>query len=95
MIEVLRDRDKRLTAVCEYLILTEDGHLHNDGTKIFIGELEINPEHRGKGLVKYFIKTLMDKYPKIDKCFFVRKRKYPDRDCRMWTRKKLEILLRG
>lgn len=95
MLEVIRDENNDLTAVCEYLIFDNQGKLTEEGNVLFVGELEINPKHRGKGLIRYFIKRLMLKYPQLERCLFFRKNKYPKRDCRTWTRDKLELLLKG
>jgi hypothetical protein len=49
MIECIRDEKGNITAVCEWLLFNEKGLIDEKGETIFIGELEINPEHRGNG----------------------------------------------
>ena len=98
MIEVTRDAQGNITAVVEYLIFDNNGQLHDEGNQIFIGEVEINPEHRRKQILRTFIKTILNKYPKLERCCFCRflkypKDKYPDRrDVRFYTRKHFELL---
>ncbi len=94
MLEVKRDDKGNMTAVCEYLLFNKLGQLTEEGETMFIGELEINPEHRGNGILKGFIKTLLTKYPKAEQCFFYRRKKYPDRDYRVYTREQFELLTR-
>jgi membrane-associated HD superfamily phosphohydrolase len=56
---------------------------------MFIGEFEINPEHRGTGVVQYFIKTLYHKNPQAKRLVFLREYKYPGRDARTYTREQV------
>jgi hypothetical protein len=92
MIEVVRNDKGDITAICEYLIFNNLGGLDEEGNKIFIGDVEINPEHQRKSILRHFIKVLLVKYPKLEQCYFYRKKKYPYRDYRTWTRAKLELL---
>ena len=92
MIECIRDDKGNITAVIEYLIFNNLGQLTEEGDTVFIGELEINPEHRGKKVIRHFIKTILNKYPNAKKCLFFRRYKYPSRDYRMYTREQFELL---
>ena len=92
MIACLRDTEGNITAVIEYLLFNEQGCLDDNGEGMFIGELEINPIHRGNGALKELIKMLLAKCPQAKKCVFFRKTKYPDRERRIYTREQFELL---
>ena len=92
MIACLRDQEGNITAVIEYLLFNEKGNLDDNGEGMFIGELEINPIHRGNGALKELIKLLLAKCPQAKECVFFRKTKYPDRECRTYTRQQFELL---
>jgi GNAT superfamily N-acetyltransferase len=94
MLEVLRNINGDMIAVCEYLLF-DKGELSDRGETLFISELEINPEHRGKGLIRYFINTILDKYPKFEWCLFCREKKYPERQPKIWNKSQLERLRKG
>jgi hypothetical protein len=80
MIEVLRDSSGNITAVCEWNVLDERGIMNPDGRFLLIGELEINKDLRGKGLIVQMIKKLRDGLKgRVDRVAFVRGYKYPDR----------------
>jgi GNAT superfamily N-acetyltransferase len=88
MIECLRDNEGRIVAVCEWLLF-KDGVLARDGDVMFVGELEINPEFRGKGVIKHFINTLYRKNPQAKRLVYLREYKYPDRSHRDYTREQI------
>lgn len=92
MLEVLHNEDGSLKAVMEYLIFNEQGQLNEQGDRVFIGEMEINPQSRGNGVIKGFIKTILNKYPNLKTCVFFREYKYPNRGFRSYTRKQFELL---
>lgn len=81
MIEVLRDSGGNIQAVCEWNILDDEGKMNADGRFLLIGELEINKELRGKGLLKKMIRKLRDELGggRIERVGFVRGYKYPSR----------------
>lgn len=88
MIECLRDNEGRIIGVCEWLLF-QDGILHRSGDTMFIGDFEINPEFRGKGTIRHFMKALHDKNPQAKRLVFLRNYKYPDRDPRSYTREQI------
>lgn len=92
MIECVRDDKGNITAVIEYLLFNKQGQLTEEGETVFIGEMEINPEHRGKKIIRRFIKTILTKYPKAERCIFFRRYKYPNRDYKTYTRQQFELL---
>ena len=59
MIETMRDCSGNIIAVCEWNILGEDGRLDENGNFLLIGELEINKDLRGKGIIKEMIKKFV------------------------------------
>lgn len=85
MIEVLRDKDGNITAVCEWLKFNRDGGLDDNGDTVCICEMEINRDHRGNGVVKHFIKTLCDKNPQATRAFWWRETKYPGRGHKFYS----------
>lgn len=94
MLEVIHDTQRNIEAVLEYLLFNESGTLDDNGTGMFIGEAEINPKSRNKGLIKEFIKRLLIKYPKVERCIFYRKIKYPNKEHIIYTRKQFERLIK-
>ena len=78
MIAVIRDDEHRIQAVCEWLTF--------DDKEIFIGEFEINPEHRGKSIFKELIRKIYEANPLFEKVCWFRKNKYPDREIREYSR---------
>jgi hypothetical protein len=93
MIETLRDSNGNITAVIEYLMMTEEGILNDDGPVMVLAHLEINPEWRGNGAIRRFIKIILSKNPLAEKCFYIRGLKYPDRKPKMYSRKQFEKLI--
>ena len=89
MIDCIRDPKGNITAVVEWLLFNEQGKLDENGKTMFIGELEINPEHRGNGVIKHFIRTLYEGNKHVLRVFWWRKTKYPEREHRMYTVDKL------
>jgi hypothetical protein len=93
LIECIKDDTGNLKAVCSYVIINREEKIdYTDGQFILIEEMEINPEYRHNGIVMGFIRTLLNKYPKLEVCLFVREYKYPGRPVRFYTRKQFELL---
>jgi len=88
MIACLRDEQGRITAVCEYLCF-KDGAMDDNGKDVFIGELEVNPEHRGNGVFKKLVKEVYTKNPEFQRVVWFRGYKYPDRAPSIYTREKI------
>lgn len=85
MLEVIRDEQGRMTAVCEWLTFNQEGKLDEHGLTVFIGELEINPEHRGKGVIRQLAREIRKKAPQASRVFWFRMSKYPKRGHRVYT----------
>lgn len=92
MLETIKDEKGNLKAVCDYTIINKDRIIDLKGNQILIEEMEINPEARGNGVARQFIKNLLAKYPALEFCHFVREYKYPNRGVRTYTRKQFELL---
>lgn len=88
MIEVIYDGHGNIKAVCEWLLFNKLGKIDDEGHLLFIGDMEIVQAYRGNGVVKEFIRRLLDKVPQATRCFFYRKKKYPGRDYRVYDRTK-------
>jgi len=92
MLETIKDDKGNLKAVCVYMIINKEQRVDPKGDKIIIEEMEINPEYRGNGVARQFIKNLLTKYPALETCHFIREYKYPNRGVRTYTRKQFELL---
>jgi len=94
MIECIRDDQGRILAVCEWQLF-KDGMIAEDGNLLMVGDLEINPDKRGNGVIRHFIRTLYVKNPQAEYLFFYRNYKYPGRPGRTYTRDQIKKLLGG
>lgn len=90
MLEVLRNSSGNITAVCEWLPFNERLEIDQNGTVVFIGELEINKEHRGNGVFKKILRKVYDKNPQALVACWYRNIKYPDRGMVKKTRSQIE-----
>ena len=90
MIEVLRDSNENICAVCEWNIIGDDGRICDDGRYLLIGDVEINKDLRGKGLLKKMIFRLRDMLGgrNIERVVFVRGYKYPYRKPSVYSAKR-------
>lgn len=89
MLEVLHNPDGTIKAVCEYLLFDNEGRLSEEGNRLFVGELEINPQDRGNGVIRKFTKTILNKYLKVSSIIYFRLYKYPERGLRTYTRQQM------
>ena len=87
MLEVLKDEKGDILAVCEWWLVNADGTFNIDADIVWIAEVEINPAHRSRGVLKYFIKAVTDKCPNAKAGYFWRLNKYPSRKPHLYTRK--------
>lgn len=85
MLEIIRDEQGNMQAVCEFNRVDKDGKLDKQGRYIYIANMEINPSARGNGMLKKFIKLVSDRIKDFDACYFKREKKYNGR-LRMYTR---------
>jgi GNAT superfamily N-acetyltransferase len=90
MLEVIRDNEGRITACCEWLLFNDKGLLDEKGETIFVGELEINPEHRGNGVIRKLIRRGIERSPHAKRIFWFREYKYPGRGHRMYSTETLK-----
>jgi GNAT superfamily N-acetyltransferase len=81
MIAVLRDDQDRITAVCEWITF--------DNKDIFIGEFEINPDHRGNGVFKQLIRLVYEQNKDFERVVWFRETKYPGGSPRIYTREQI------
>jgi GNAT superfamily N-acetyltransferase len=88
MISCLRDDSGRITAVCEWLTF-EGGQLQDKGTDVFIGEFEVNPEHKGNGVFKKLIRKVYESNPQFRRVFWWREYKYPNSGARIYSREQI------
>lgn len=88
MLETILDESGNLKACIEWLTYNSNGTLDDLGEGVFIGELYINPNFRGNGVLKQFIKIIISKCPQAKGCFFYRETKYPGRGYRYYTKER-------
>ena len=98
MLEVIKDNEGNLKACIEWLIYNSKGELDEMGDGVFIGELYINPSCRNNGILKEFMKIIINKCKNQDNlkgCFFFRETKYPGRGHRFYTKERWLKLIGG
>lgn len=97
MLEVITDEQGNLKACIEWLTYNEQGRLDEMGNAVFIGELYINPKDRSNGILKEFMKIIINKCKNTDLkgCFFFRETKYPGRGPRYYSKKQWLKLIGG
>ena len=95
MLELIKDDQGNIHAVCEYYVVDKDGHMKDDGEYIWISEVEVAPQYRNNGCLRKFVKIICEKYPNAKAGYFHRLKKYPNRRPRIYTRKQWESLTGG
>lgn len=80
MLEILRTSDGTIKAVCEYYVVDVNGFFDAKGLFIWVNELEIAPPFRREGLLKEFIKIIIEKEPQAQFGYFLRYKKYSETD---------------
>lgn len=88
MLEIIRDEQNNIKACLEWWLVNSDGSFNDKGEFVWVNELEIAPQYRNNGIVKSFIKTIMNKVPTAKAGYFQR-RKYSDR-IKLFTRRQWE-----
>ena len=87
MLEILRTEDREIKAVLEWWLVNIDGSFNPNGDTVWLAEIEVAPKYRNDGIIKQFINIVADKVPNAKAGYFWRKRKYPDRKPKLYTRK--------
>jgi len=87
MIATYKDDKGNIQAVAEWWLVNIDGTFNDKGDYVWISELENNKDYRHKGLIKYFIKKICDATPNAKYGYFWRKKKYPNKRQKMYSRK--------
>lgn len=89
MLEIIKDNNNNIKAVCEWSLVDCNGHFDTKGEYIWINNIFINPEERGNGMIKRFTKKITDKVPWFRYGYFKRS-KYNERhriyDRNQWLR---------
>jgi hypothetical protein len=93
MIEVIRDKNGNITAVCEWLLFNETGMIDDKGKALFVGEFEINKEHRGNGVFKKVLRKLYTRNPQATHAMWFRNKKYPGRGLVVKTRDQIRRVI--
>jgi len=93
MLEIIRDNNNDMVAVCELLLIDDDGRIDDKGNIVLIVTVEINHAYRGKDILKRFIKIILEKNPQAQKCYWIRDYKYKGRKPREYSREQFEKLI--
>ena len=86
MIEILKDENENLLAVCEYYIVDNSGKLKDSGNYIWISDIFVNKSQRNNGILKKFIHIICNRVPWSQFGYFWRKEKYPNRSPHIYSR---------
>lgn len=84
MLELIKDDQGNIHAVCEYYVVDKDGHMKDDGEFIWVNEVEVAPQYRNNGNLRSFVSKIVAMYPQAKYGYFSR-RKYNDR-VRMYSK---------
>ena len=84
MLEILKTDDGTIKAVCEWYLVNEKGGYDTAGDMVWVNEVEISPQYRNNGILKYFAKIIMIKCPQAKFAYFHRRKKYPERGIRVY-----------
>ena len=87
MLEIIRDENKNIQAVLEFYAVNAKGEWDEKGIYCWINEVEVNKSYRNSGSIKQFVKIITSKYPQFQFGYFWRKKKYPDRSPRIYTKR--------
>ena len=93
MLEIIKDEQGNIKAVCEWWKVNPDGSFNEQGDIVWVAEVEINPSARNNGILKSFIKIITDKEPNAKAGYFWRQRKYLHRKPKLYTRQQWLKLL--
>jgi sugar/nucleoside kinase (ribokinase family) len=95
MIEIIKDADENILAVCDYLVLNRKKELDVEGEVVVILHAEVSKTARGNGLLVRMIKEILIRHPKAEECFFTRETKYPGRKVKRYVRQQFERIVGG
>lgn len=95
MLEIIKDTQGNIQAVCEWYLVDENGNFDQKGEFVWINEVEISPQYRNNGILKYFTKTIIEKASTAKFGYFWRQKKYPDRKPRIYHKVRWLKLLKG
>ena len=95
MLEILRDEQKNIKAVCEWSLVDEAGHFSQKGEFVWISEVEIAPQYRNNGILKEFVKIVIQRCPEAKFGYFWRQKKYPGRRPKIYHKARWLKLIGG
>ena len=95
MLEIIRDPQGEIKAVCEYYSVNQHGEWKAPplGDHCWINEVEVSKSERNNGCLKRFVEIITDKNPQFKFGYFWRRNKYPNRSARRYTRKQWRQLI--
>jgi len=91
MLEILRDAEGNIKAALEFYIVDSAGNMDDKGLYCWINDCEVSKSHRNNGCLKYFIGTIMKKYPQLQFGYFWREKYRTENDkwrLRMYSKNK-------
>lgn len=80
-------RDDKIICFCDWTLVDEQGSVDNFGRYVFVRELWVHREWRGKRLIRKIISSVIEKAPSAVYAYWER-RKYGDR-IKLFTREEL------
>ncbi len=86
MIETKTTTEGLIYSYVVYELVNQQGYKDPNGEYIFIDDLWVHESYRNNGTIKYYIKTIADKFPQAKFGYFVRRWKYPDRPAKIYDR---------
>lgn len=73
MVEVIKDKDDKVIAFCEWNLLDRNGHFDDKGKYVWVQDLWIHDKHRGNGMLRDIInKIALQRAPESIICSFRR-----------------------
>ena len=95
MLEIIKDNTEKIKAVCEWYLVDINGNFDNKGEFVWVNEVEISSQYKNNGILKQFIKIIIQKCPQAKFGYFWRKEKYPDRKIRIYHKARWLKLIGG
>jgi GNAT superfamily N-acetyltransferase len=96
MLEILKTDDGSIKACLEWYLVNARGEFDNKGEWVWINDVYIAPQFRNNGILKTFVKNVIEKCPQAMFGYFHRRTKYPERGIRIYHKSRwLKLIGRG
>jgi len=87
MLEIVRNSIGEILGACEFFVVNKDGSLNDKGEYVWINECEVSKSSERKGILAELIRMIIPRCPSANYGYFWRKRKYPQRTPRLYSRR--------